>query len=126
MPPEMMTGPVPGWALDLYSREGRSALARFLQTDCATADWVSEHIAPARRVAFMGGVLFRAESGLVVRRLRWPTGDDLRRLVDFESHGIEAPKIRELLMLLRADIPILNRVRAEIIGDARPVARQRN
>src|SRR3954451_24349120 len=48
--------------------------------------------------------VFRAESGLVVRRLRWPTGDDLRRLVDFESHGIDARKIVELLTLLRADI----------------------
>jgi hypothetical protein len=39
LPPEEMIGSVPTWAADLYSREGRAALARFLQTDAAAAQW---------------------------------------------------------------------------------------
>jgi hypothetical protein len=29
LPPEVMIGDVPSWAFDVYSREGRAALARF-------------------------------------------------------------------------------------------------
>jgi hypothetical protein len=119
LPPEAMIGPIPGWAIDLYSREGRAALTRFLRADCATARWVSEHVSPARRVDFLGGVIFRAEGGLLAKRLRWPTGDDLRRRVDLECHGVEARNVAQLLTLLRADIPVLNRVRAEVMGSAR-------
>jgi hypothetical protein len=32
LPPDEMIGDIPSWAVDLYSREGRAALARFLQT----------------------------------------------------------------------------------------------
>ncbi len=121
LPPETMIGPIPGWAIDLYSREGRAALARFLRTDCATARWVCEHVAPTRRVDFLGGVLFRVEGGLLSKRLRWSTGDELRRLVDLECHGVDAPSVAQLLALLRADIPILNYARAEVMGSARHV-----
>ena len=38
IPPETMIGELPSWALDLYSREGKAALARFLQTDARSLD----------------------------------------------------------------------------------------
>jgi hypothetical protein len=60
-----MIGDVPCWALDVYSREGRAAFARFLDTDAAATRWVRIRIRPARRVAFLGHIVFRVEGGLV-------------------------------------------------------------
>jgi hypothetical protein len=37
LPPEEVIGDVPAWAVDLYSREGRAALSRFLQTEALAA-----------------------------------------------------------------------------------------
>jgi hypothetical protein len=40
LPAEDMIGDVPGWALDVYTREGRAAFARLLETDAPAARWV--------------------------------------------------------------------------------------
>jgi hypothetical protein len=74
LPPEVMIGDVPSWAFDVYSREGRAALARFLQTDAPAARWMRYNISPARRVSFLGHIIFRIEGGLVTNRMRcrWP------------------------------------------------------
>ena len=60
-PPEVMIGDVPGWAYDVYSREGRAALANFIEGRTETARWVRDHIPPRQRVAFLGGIVFRVE-----------------------------------------------------------------
>ena len=110
-PPENMIGDVTGWALDLYSREGRACLEAFLGGGSAAAVWVRAHIAPPQRLRFLGGVLFRVEGGLVRQRLRWPIGDKLRRMMDVECHGPHCPDATEILNLMRADLPQLNEVR---------------
>jgi hypothetical protein len=46
---------VPGWAYDVYSREGRAALANFIEGRTKTARWVRAHIPSLQRVAFLGG-----------------------------------------------------------------------
>jgi hypothetical protein len=53
LPPEVMIGDVPNWAVDLYTREGRAAFARFLETDALAARWVRGSIRPARRVSLL-------------------------------------------------------------------------
>ena len=115
LPPEEMIGDVPCWAVDLYSREGRAALARFLQTDAPAARWVRRNVRPARRVSFLGHIVFRVEGGLVVNRMRWPLADELRRQVDVECSGPECPDATEILELMRADIPLLNEARVAVI-----------
>lgn len=118
-PPEGMIGPVPGWALDTYTREGRTAIARFIGLKARAATWVREHVPPARRVDVLGGVLFRVEGQVSRQRLRWPLGDELRRLVDLECHGVTDAEASDVLALMRDDIPLLNRLRAEVLGSAR-------
>jgi len=86
-PPEVMIGDAPGWAYDLYSREGRAALANVIEGRTDTARWVRDHIPPRQRVAFLGGIVFRVDGGLVRKRLRWKTGDELRRMVDVGCSG---------------------------------------
>jgi hypothetical protein len=119
MPPEEMIADVPAWALDLYSREGRAALARFLQTEALAAQWVRRNISSARRVSFLGHIVFRVEGGLVVNRMRWPLADELRRQVDFECSGPSCPDVTEILELMRDDIPRLNDARAAVMVAAR-------
>lgn len=114
MPPAVMVGAVPGWAYDMYVREGRAALESFLQTDCETARWVRDHVRPGQRVNFIGTVVFRVEGGLVRKRSTWPTGEELRRLVDTECHGPSCPNATEILQLMRNDIGLLNEERSHV------------
>jgi hypothetical protein len=120
-PPEIFIGEIPAFSLDVYTREGRAAFARFLKTDAAAARWICAHVAPARRVEFLGGIVFRVEGGALKNRVRWPLGDELRRQYEIECVGPECNDAREIMGLLRDDLPILNEVRAELCGSARHV-----
>jgi hypothetical protein len=107
LPPEEVIGDVPTWAVDLYSREGRAALALFLQTEALAARWVRRNFSPSRRVSFLGHIIFRIEGGLVTNRMRWPLAEELRRQVDVECSGPGCPDAVEILELMRADMPLL-------------------
>lgn len=115
LPSESLIRGIPGWAYDLYSKEGRAALQLFLQGTSETARWVRAHISPSKRVSFVGGIVFRVEGGLVRQRMRWPFVDELRRLVDIECHGPLCPDATEILALMRNDLPLLNRVRCDAL-----------
>jgi hypothetical protein len=121
-PPEVAIDGTPGWAFDVYTREGRAAFARFLETDARSAEWLRRHVKPSRRMVFLGHLVFRVEGGLVNRRLRWPLGDRLRRQGDLECSGPECRDASEVLELVRADIPILNEARAAVCGGQRQEA----
>jgi hypothetical protein len=112
LPPEVMIDDVPSWALDVYSREGRAAFARFLDSDAPAARWVRGRVRPARRAAFLGHIVFRVEGGLVTSRMRWPLADELRRQTDIECSGPDCRDATEVLELMRDDIPLLNEARA--------------
>jgi hypothetical protein len=114
LPPEVTVRGVPGWAYDAYSREGRGALSAFLNGSSETARWISEHVPAAKRIGVLGGIVFRVEGGLVRRRLRWPTADSLRAMVDLGTHGLDGPDAAEVLELMRRDIPYLNEVRSHV------------
>jgi MgsA AAA+ ATPase C terminal len=119
LPPEEMIGGVPTWAIDLYSREGRAALARFLQTDAPAARWIRRNIRPAQRLSFLGHIIFRVEGGLVANRMRWPLDEELRRQVDVECSGPECPDATEILELMQGDIARLNEARVAVMGAPR-------
>jgi len=114
MPPETMIGPLPSWTLDMFTREGRAAFSRFLAGENATARWVRAHVPRDERVGFLGNLVFFAEGGLLRSRLRWPTGDELRRQAEIESHSPHGPDASEVLALLRRDLPLLNEERARV------------
>jgi hypothetical protein len=112
--PELMSGELPSWAFDMYSREGRAALSAFLQGESETAQWVRTHIPTQGRVHFLGTIAFRIEGGLVRSRLRWPAADKLRRLVDLDCYGKRCRDASEVLDLMRRDLPELNKVCARV------------
>jgi hypothetical protein len=120
-PYELMIGDVPGWAYDVYSQEGRAALTNFINGSTETARWVRAHLPSRQRVTFLGGIVFRLEGGLVRRRLRWKTADDLRRMVDIECNGPHCRDATKILQLMKADIPALNEVRSQLVGGSEHV-----
>jgi hypothetical protein len=119
LPAEDLIEDVPGWALDVYTREGRAAFARFLETDAPAARWVKRNVRQARRVSILGHVIFRVEGGLVGDRVRWPLAEELRRQVDVECSGPECPDATEILEFMRDDIPRLNEARAAVMAGIR-------
>jgi hypothetical protein len=80
-----------------------------------TARWVRAHIPARKRVTFLGTIVFRLEGQCVQRRLLWSVGDELRRLVDYESNGQHCRDAAEILQLTRADLGELNAIRAELM-----------
>lgn len=116
-PPELMIGPAPSWCFDMFVRQGRATLVRFLGTDAKVAEWLATHVAPARRLETLGMALFYIEGGLLHHRLRWPVGDGLHRMAAVECLG--CPDATELLALLRADLPRLNDLRQQLCGGDR-------
>jgi hypothetical protein len=115
-PPETMVGGIPSWAIDGFSQEGRRALSHFLNSDAPTARWLRANVSAADRMKVLRRAQFQAEAGLVVDRLRWPTGDRLRRQADLEAWQFPPQDAATLLALLQSDIPALNRSREATYG----------
>jgi hypothetical protein len=95
LPPAEAIGDVPAWALDPYSREGRAALACFLQTDAAAAQWVRRNVSPVRRVSFLGHIIFWVEGGLVANRMRWPRPRSFAAKSTSSAQGQRTPTPRK-------------------------------
>lgn len=111
LPPEIVIRGVPGWALDMFSRDGRAAMSLFLGSDSESARWVRAEVPKAQRLDVFGHLLFRVEGGLCLNRLSWPLAEKLRRMVDLECHAPFLRNAGEFLSVLRNDIPILNDMR---------------
>ena len=109
---------------DICSREGPAAFARFFDTEAPAARWVRSNVKPARRVAFLGHIVFGVEGGLVANRMRWPLADELHRQCDVECSGPDCPDATEILDLMRADLPLLNEARARRVQAPRGWVRQ--
>src|SRR3712207_5560167 len=59
-----------------------------------------------------------SQQALVRKRLRWETGDELRRLVDVECHSPRCPDASELLHQMRADLGLLDEARRLVCLEA--------
>ena len=115
LPPTVFFDGVPSWCMDKFTREGRRALKLLLQSGCESARWINEQVPRSDRMDFLGHILFRVESGLVTNRMDWPLATKLRYLADVECNGQYCEDASVALSLLRADIPVLNAVRADVI-----------
>ncbi len=116
LPEEELIGTVPGWAYDMHVREGNQAMRLFLETKCETTRWFAHHLPGQGCARFLGGMLFRVESGLVDRRLRWEVGDQLLQMADLEVCGLPSQVMAEGLQFLRKDLPKLNEARRHVAG----------
>ena len=118
MPPELMVGDVPGWAYDLYSREGRRALGTFLEGEMTeTARWVGDHIPPRPpSLAFIGGIVFRVEGGAGKISTAMADRGRAKATSRCRMQWAALPRRhRSPPADAQTDIPILNEVRAQLI-----------
>lgn len=118
LPPEAMAGPVPGWALDAYTREGKAALRRFLGTQAGLAAWIRNHLPAGERLPLIARVLFHGEGGLLINRHRTALSDVLHKINVEEASGLSPEAMREAIALMQADLPILNAIRTDIMEGA--------
>jgi hypothetical protein len=114
LPPERTIGDLPSWAFDMFVREGRGAIQRFLARDSATSRWTKKHVPADKRVEFLGNIVFAVEGGLLRSRLDWSLAEVLRESAEYESQGPWCPDAREIIALMRADLTLLNEVRAHV------------
>jgi hypothetical protein len=112
LPPQRMIGDAPSWAFGMFTREGRGAIQRFLARESATSRWTKTHVPGDKRVDFLGNIIFAVEGGLLKSRLAWSLAEVLRESAEHESQGPWCPDAREIIALMRADLPLLNEVRA--------------
>jgi hypothetical protein len=94
LPAEEMIGDVPAWALDVYTREGRAAFARLLETDAPAARWVKRNVRQARRVSFLGHIVFRVEGALspIGCGGRWPRNFAAKSTSSARVQGARTPR----------------------------------
>jgi hypothetical protein len=84
----------------------------FLEGHSASACWMRQRIPAPERITFFGFILFAVEGGLLKSRLVWPTGNALRHASEIEAQGQSCRDAMEIIGLVRADLPLLNEVRA--------------
>ncbi|HEY8128979.1 MAG TPA: hypothetical protein VIF39_09765 [Hyphomicrobium sp.] len=116
IPPALMIGQLPSWTFDRYSVDGLQCLKVFLRGNSETARWMRSHIPATKSLDLIGDVLFRVEGQISRQRIRWHTATELQRLVDIECAGHGCTDATEILGLMRADLPVLNDVRVELLG----------
>ena len=117
MPEEEMIGNVPSWAIDMFTREGKEALSRLLLTNAGIAEFAKAMVPSRQRLGFLGQVLFRVEGGQLARRVGGDLSDRLHAQLQFETLGVAPRHAVQALSLMRDDLPLLNRIRASVIGE---------
>jgi hypothetical protein len=116
IPPQTMAGPVPGWTVDIFTREGKCAIGRFLHVTSPYTSWLQGNVERSLHRTVTASALFHIEGGLLRRRCLSTLNDDLRTINERECLGLPPELGGEVMRLLRDDLPILNAIRAQIMG----------
>jgi len=116
LPLEAMAGPIPCWALDMFTREGKEALRRFLGTGTRTAEWLEKNLTPRQRLPFLSLLIFHSEGGKLINRLQTELAGSLRRANEEEASGVEPAAMREATAIIQDDFATLNDIRRQILG----------
>ena len=111
IPPEVFVGDVPGWALDMFTREGKAALSRLLCTNSSVAELVSSLVPEPRRVRFLGRLLFRVEGSVLANRVGGDLAERLHAQQSFQTLGVDPQDAVQALELMRCDLPLFNCIR---------------
>jgi hypothetical protein len=115
LPEGELINEVPCWAYDGFVREGRAALAGFLNRPIDTSRWIKANVPKAGQMHVLASLLFRIEGGEVTLRRCWPLADHLRSQADLECHGFGTGPVRHVLEMLRQDLSILNAERRRYV-----------
>ncbi len=115
-PTETMIGPVPSWALDVHTRGGLAAFGRYRRRSDRMKAFLIEHADPSANLnRLVGGLVFHIESGMLQNRLIWGEGTRLRHAADLMQVGLPPEAVPEAFSILRGEIDLLNRCRADVV-----------
>ncbi|WP_417453891.1 hypothetical protein [Kiloniella sp.] len=117
LPPICFVNEIPSYVFDLHTRDGNSCFREFIRRSPEMRAFLLSCDIPKHAWSrTVGKITFRVESGLLINRLCWRTGQELRRLGDTLGGGINPKMALEGLELMNQSIPLLNEVRMELIG----------
>lgn len=119
IPDEVEITGIPGWALDMFTREGKAAIRRLMTGNSDVARYARDTFPYAGRTRLLGEAVFRVESGMLRNRWDGAMGQRLRSQMERECLGIDPGQADMLLKLMRDAIPELNACRSEIMEGQR-------
>jgi hypothetical protein len=123
IPPLVVAGDVPLYALDEHTRLGREAIGRFARENAEVRACL-ERFVPAtgmRRAAYVAA--FYVDAAPVARCFVWDQADALKvfgRERDFMRFGVAKEGIAPLIDVMRANLDHLNALRAEVLTKSHP------
>ncbi|MGD0121708.1 MAG: hypothetical protein ABSC46_04000 [Candidatus Limnocylindrales bacterium] len=120
IPPDELLAGYPASTYDQFTREGKRAIAHFLRASRPWRHWVSQYTPDRRRQKdITARFLFRVESGLVNRRLRYEPGSRLITeaplLATAQMFGIPAAEVQVGKRLLIEQLPVLTQARRRVL-----------
>ena len=128
VPPYLMLGDVPSYALDKHTSAGKTAIKRLVRENQAIrevlANYVPEH--RADKAAYIAA--FYADAAPVSRRLDWRGSVEVERMgteADMIDVGVSPDGVSPVLNVFRDNLDHLNGLRAEVFGQGRAHARTR-
>ena len=124
VPPLVMAGAVPLYALDEHTRLGREAIWRLACENDAVRTCLERFVPEGRRRRAANVAAFYADAAPLARRLVWAQSESLEAFGierDLLLAGVAAEGIQPLLEAVRANLGHLNELRTEIFGRARGV-----
>lgn len=108
---------VPAWAIDRYTRPGRTALNHLLRRNAGMASWADTLQRRSNGVQMAGELLFRVEGQCLHRRAAGPSGDSLQERWEQDCSGLTAEALASGITALRNAMTELNEIRAEVLGE---------
>lgn len=107
---------LPGYALDMFTRTGRSSYAYLSKSSQSIRKFFDEHQVTSRAEA-IGFAVFTAEGGLLDRQVVWDHSAKLESMVDeqeFRTVGLSLERGRELELLVKSDRELLLKARTRV------------
>ncbi len=104
MPPAILVGDVPGWALTSTPGKVGQLWRPFCKRDCDNARWVRDPSLRPQQLNFLGTIVFRSKAAWSGDDLSGQAGRSYGGSSIYECHGPQCTDATEILQLMQADI----------------------
>jgi hypothetical protein len=125
IPPLVLEGDVPLYALDMHTRPGREAIFRFAQNNLAARECLNRYtVGSQRQAAYLAA--FYTDGSPIAPRLMWDGSKETEQAGirnDFLQAGVTLEGVEPILEVFRENLAELNQSRREAFGRSREVAR---
>ena len=122
VPPHVMLGDVPSYALDKHTSAGKSAIKRLVRENPTIREVLGNYV-PEHRVDKVAGIAaFYADAAPVSRRLDWRGSAEVERMgteAVMIDVGVSPDGASPVLKAFRDNLDHLNALRAEVFGRKR-------